>query len=478
MITQHSRLRACIFWQLALIEFFERYGFYIVMALMILLLTNQMGLTDAHAYSYVAGVTALLYIAPLLGGWITDRYLDSSLALCIGSIFLCLGYLCLNFWAQLGINMGIGFLIIGMAFFKFSPSAMIGEMYRHDQKNLDRLFVIFYMSINVGGMLAFFSSGWLQETLGWYHIFLLPASFLLIATAIAGSILFYKKNMEQTKRQYSKTLIALLMLGCLLSVGILEIMLHFYNSISPLTVLITGTLIALIAKQSAKLESHEKNNLIFILIMCAIGVLFFVLYCEQYTLITLFAERLCKEKLLGLITIKPSAYTGFDGMWILLFGPFISFFFQKNDKKVSKQSLMRKFSVGLIIAGCGFYVLALTVSHAQGLHSVDPIWVCLSFAFQGFGEILVSALGLSLMAKWAPQSLYNALMGGWFLVIALGSCLSGYLNAHLASVKTGESLAHIISTYHQSFLFLTVMAIGAGLFVLLISRPVCRLLNN
>ena len=93
MITQHSRLRACIFWQLALIEFFERYGFYIVMALMILLLTNQMGLTDAHAYSYVAGVTALLYIAPLLGGWITDRYLDSSLALCIGSIFLCISTL-------------------------------------------------------------------------------------------------------------------------------------------------------------------------------------------------------------------------------------------------------------------------------------------------------------------------------------------------------------------------------------------------
>ena len=166
----HSRTRACLFWLFAFIEFFKRYGFYIVMALIILMLTKHLGWSDGHAYTYIAGITALIYLGPLAGGWITDRYFNSSLALLVGSIFLCLGYIFLSLWHQVGINFGMSLIIIGMAFFKFAPSAMIGELYQDNQTQLDRLFVIFYVSINVGGLLAFFTAGWLQKITGWYNI--------------------------------------------------------------------------------------------------------------------------------------------------------------------------------------------------------------------------------------------------------------------------------------------------------------------
>jgi POT family proton-dependent oligopeptide transporter len=139
---------------------------------------------------------------------------------------------------------------------------------------------------------------------------------------------------------------------------------------------------------------------------------------------------------------------------------------------------MLKFGAGLIISGLGFYVLYAATMHTHALNSIRPIWVCLSFALQALGEILVSALGLSLMAKWAPKALYNALMGGWFVVIAIGSCLSGYLNTHLASVHKGERFMQVAHTYEHSFLFLTLMSIAAGLIVILASKTICRQLNN
>jgi POT family proton-dependent oligopeptide transporter len=478
MNTHNSGLRGRIFWLLACIEFFERYGFYVVLSLMILLLTNRMGWSDAHAYTYVAGVTALIYIAPLVGGWVTDNIIDNTLALLIGSIFLCLGYISLTLWSHLGINVGMSLLIIGMAFFKFAPSAMIGEMYKDEKTKLDRLFVIFYVSINVGALFAFFSSGWLQEKMGWYHVFLMPALGLFVASFFARAIMLYKKNLAESQHKYKISNVALLIAGCLLSAAILQVLLHFYHSISVVTLLVATSFVIFIAKKSVALKYDEKNNLLYILIMCLIAIIFFILYGEQSTLITLFTERLCKAKLFNYITIQPSAYAGFDAMWILILSPIVSLLFKKYDKNASKKSLMIKFGMGLIINGIGFYVLALTLSNTHLPHSVEPAWVCLSFAFQALGEILVSALGLSLMAKWAPAPLYNTLMGSWFLVVAIGSCLSGYLNTELASIKTSEPLTMIIQAYHHSFIFLTVMALGTGIITIMISRPICQLLNR
>ena len=108
--------------------------------------------------------------------------------------------------------------------------------------------------------------------------------------------------------------------------------------------------------------------------------------------------------------------------------------FKKFDKSNSKKALMLKFSYGLIMTGLGYAVLYFAVMHQTVLNNVNPIWPFLSFALQALGEIFVSALGLSLMAKWAPHKLYNACMGGWFVVVALGSNLSGEINAHFISI--------------------------------------------
>lgn len=474
----YKKRRSHLFWLLAFIEFFERYGFYIVMALMILLLTNRLGWSDAHAYTYVAGVTALIYIAPLAGGWVTDRYFDNTFSLLIGSIFLCLGYLCLSLWHTLGINLGISILIIGMAFFKFAPSAMIGELYHDDKTQLDRLFVIFYVSINVGSLVAFFCAGWLRSLLGWYNVFLVPASGLFIATLFARAILRTQKKQAKHLFQYQASRIAYSLIGCAFVAALIYLLLNFYQSISIVTLVIAAVLITLISKQSMHLRQDEKRNLVYIFMMCLIAIVFFVLYNEQSTLITLFAERLCQPKLLDLVTIHASAYSGFDAMWILILSPVVSLVFKKYDKTASKQALMLKFGAGLIISGLGFYVLYAATMQSHALNSIHPIWVCLSFALQALGEILVSALGLSLMAKWAPKALYNALMGGWFMVVAIGSCLSGLLNTHLASVHKGESFMQIAHTYEHSFLFLTLMSVAAGLIVVLSSHTICRYFNN
>lgn len=185
MSIQHGKSRTFLFWLLAFMEFFERYEFYVVMVLLMLLLTNHLHWNDKHAYIYTAAVSSLFYIAPLADGWITDNYLNNRISLVISALLLYLGYMLLSFWHQLGINAGMTCLILGMAFFKFSPSAMIGQLYNDDKSQMDRLFVIFYVSINVGALISFFSAGWLAFKFGWSYVFLLPTFDLLITAILA-----------------------------------------------------------------------------------------------------------------------------------------------------------------------------------------------------------------------------------------------------------------------------------------------------
>lgn len=265
-------------------------------------------------------------------------------------------------------------------------------------------------------------------------------------------------------------------IGILLSYAVLWSLLHYINLTIWFTLAIGIGFLWFVTQRYQTMNTDEKHNVVYIIIMCFIAVVFFVLYAEQSTLIPLYAEKLCHYKLFG-ITIRPSAYTVFDAFWILLLSLLVTTLFKKTDKENRKNHLMIKFGLGLLFTAIGFLFLYIPLIKLAALNLVNSLWIAGSFAFQGLGELFISAMGLYLMAKWAPNSIYNALMGGWFIVIAAGSSLAGIFNSHLFATYQYETVINMSQSYKQGLWLLILLSFISGLVVLACIKWICKKLS-
>jgi len=147
-------------------EMWERFSFYGMRGLLVLYLTNHLRETRGTALDLYATYTGLVYLTPLLGGYVADRYLGQRKAILIGGLLMALGHFAMAFESLL--SFALGLLILGNGFFKPNISTMVGQLYGPDDPRRDRGYTIFYMGINVGAFLAPLACGQLAQMYG-YH---------------------------------------------------------------------------------------------------------------------------------------------------------------------------------------------------------------------------------------------------------------------------------------------------------------------
>ncbi len=162
----HPRGLAVLFFA----EMWERFSFYGMRALLIFYLTQHLLFGDAAAAGIYASYGALVYLMPLIGGLIADRYLGFRKAVIFGAVLLCIGHFGMALEGEAARVTAIGverdpvalqtfyaslaFIIIGVGFLKPSISSIVGQLYAKDDPRRDGGFTIFYMGINLGAMLA------------------------------------------------------------------------------------------------------------------------------------------------------------------------------------------------------------------------------------------------------------------------------------------------------------------------------------
>src|SRR5271169_6082925 len=150
-------------------EMWERFSYYGMRALLVLYLTKAIGLNRPDALNIYAIYTGLIYLTPLFGGRLADRYLGQRKAVFIGGILMALGQFALT--QREFLNLGLGLLIVGNGFFKPNISTMVGTLYPQGDHRRDGAYTIFYMGINLGAFLAPLVCGPLGERVGWGYGF-------------------------------------------------------------------------------------------------------------------------------------------------------------------------------------------------------------------------------------------------------------------------------------------------------------------
>ncbi len=473
---------------LFLAEMWERFSYYGMRALLVLYLVKALGYSrgDAqHLYGVYAG---LVYLTPVIGGWLADRFLGARLAAIVGGTTMMIGHFAMAIPSMLPVALGC--LIVGNGFFKPNTTAMVGQLYpTQDDPRRDAGYTYFYMGINLGAFIAPFVAGTLGETVGW-HIGFASAG-VGMALGLVNFLMMQKLMGRAGLRTHQLSVgmkeLPAVLLWTALAVGSVYLTLAVWTVVGPILEPVPVTLRLIVAAIVAfagiqlygamrrdpanpvvPLTRAERGRVAGIVIM-VIFVSFFWLGFEQAGgSMNLFADEQTDRHIAGPGSwmIPASWFQAINPVIILALGPVFATLWTRMNASRYAISDTAKQGWGMVVLGLGFVVLAYAQSRATVIGQVAPWWLVGVYFLHTVGELMASPVGLAMVSRVAPARMASLLMGVWFLSSAVAQYYAGDL----------ENL--LKPTGIQPYVFLIGSSIGAGVLLLLISPLLNKLMGE
>ena len=441
---------------LFLTEMWERFSYYGMRALFILFMTKALLFDKALGSQIYGSYTGLVYLTPLLGGYMADRYWGNRKSIIIGGVLMALGQLLMFFAGtfyqqpELAIPLmftGLGFLIFGNGFFKPNISTMVGQLYPVGDKRVDSAFTIFYMGINLGAFIAPLICGYLGDTgnaadFRWGFlvacigmcislIFFIALKNKYIVTPEGEQIGDKPNSAREVNASGEKTPINYTAMGIwgglfllLLFVFLKQFNMDLVGSfIFSLTITAPGYIIT-----DPTLTKVERQR-IWVIYIAAFFVIFFWAAFEQAgASLTYFAEEQTNREVFGKI-IPTSYFQAINAVAIVIFAPLFVWLWGWLGKRNMEPASPFKQALGLFLLAIGYLVIAFGVKGIDPSTKLSMVWLVSLYTIHTFGELCLSPIGLSMVNKLAPVKLASLLMGVWFLSTAAANKFAGTLSA-------------------------------------------------
>ena len=441
-------------------EMWERFSYYGMRALLVLYLVNSLNYSESEALHIYAVYTGLVYLTPLIGGYLADRFLGTQKSIFIGGLTMMIGHFLMAFPDYL--YLAIGMLIIGNGYFKPNISSLLGKLYKSNDVRRDSGFSIFYVGINVGAFLAPLIVGYVGETINWHYGFAIAGFGML-----AGLIQFYygqnkiiKEDTTQQSRKLKSADWGLITIISLINIPLILLILEVNEVINNyffeiLLALVTFISFYLLTRKKQLLSAKEDLKKIVYIGVLSIFVIFFWVGFEQAGgSLTLFANNSVDRNFLGFI-IPASFFQSINPLIIILIGPMIANFWLRVDRGKSNINTPQKMGLGLLLLAGGFFLITLVNNSSDS--AISLWWLVGVYFLHTLGELCLSPIGLSMVSKVSPRKIASLMMGFWFLSSAVANFMAG----KLPGILQANNL--------DLFTFLTVTSIVAGLLLLLIS---------
>jgi len=449
-------------------EMWERFSYYGMRALLVLYLVNSQNYSESDALHIYAVYTGLVYLTPLIGGYLADRFLGSQKAIFIGGLTMMIGHFLMAFPNFL--YLAIGMLIIGNGYFKPNISSLLGRLYKPDDVRRDSGFSIFYVGINLGAFLAPLIVGYVGETINWHYGFAIAGFGML-----AGLIQFYigqnkiiKEDISSQSKKLNPADWGIITLVSLINLPLILVILELNQIINDFFFEILAILIILIffyfiTKKKQLLAVKKDIKRIAYIGILSIFVIFFWMGFEQAGgSLTLFANNSVDRNFLGFV-IPASFFQSINPLIIILIGPMIANFWLSVDRSKNKINTSQKMGLGLLLLASGFFLIMIVNNSSET--SISLWWLVGVYFLHTMGELCLSPIGLSMVSKVSPKKIASLMMGFWFLSSAVANFTAGKLPAILESNNL------------DLFTFLSVSSLLAGLVLIFISSFMEKLIK-
>lgn len=474
-----------------LIELWERFGYYGMQALIVYFMVQRMGFEDSRANLVWGAAAALIYVAPAIGGWIGDKVLGTKRCVVIGTTILTVGYALMavpttNTWFLFS---ALGVIVVGNGLFKPNTANLVRKIYEGDDSKIDSAFTMYYMAVNVGSTVSMLATPWIKDYVnaqygnefGWHAAFAVCSVGLVLGLF---NILFMRKTLQHIGSQPDEQPLQVAKLlavlgGGVLTVGASVIVLE-YQSIARAFVYLAGIIVlGIFIHLIRKSEVSERAGLIAALVLTLQTVFFFIFYQQMSTSLSLFALRNVDLEftLFGahLWTWSPPQFQALNAIWIMVLSPVLALIYAKAGSAGKDLSIAAKFALGFTVVAVGFFIYGVAGQFA--VNGLTSSWIMIwGYGFYSLGELLVSGLGLAMVARYVPARMGGFMMGAYFVATGISVYMGGVV-ANLASVpKDVIDPVQTLPIYTNLFNKLGLAAIACTL-IALAALPLMRRLT-
>lgn len=440
-------------------EMWERFSYYGMRALLTLYLTAELvnggfGLERADALAIYGIFTGLVYLTPILGGWVADKFLGKRKTVYIGGLVMAIGQLLLAASSFLMesidpntrlfiFNYGLGVLIMGNGFFKPNISTIVGDFYDDNDPRKDSAFNIFYMGINLGAILGPFIAGALGENVYWGWGYFAAAVGMIIGVLWlkARETSLEDKGLPPNNEESKLILdgrdwrdIILYAIGLVVATFLVVFIWRMIpdNVATILTYIGFGVGILGLAYVIVQGTSgaNEWSRMVVILVLAFFNIAFWAGFEQAGGTMNLFAAD-NTNRMLGGWEIPATWFQNINPMAILIFAPIFSILWLKLDKMKLNPRTPIKFALGLFLGALAFWIMTQAANKADTGVLVSPMWLVVVYVVLTLGELMLSPIGLSMITKLAPKKLVSVVMGLWMASFAAGNYLAAMLESIL-----------------------------------------------
>jgi len=397
-------------------EMWERFGFYIMMAVFVLYMDKQFGWDDSKKGDYYGIFLGAVYFIPILGGWIGDKIMGRLNTIRLGASILILGYSAMGLSSLESLHffyLGLILIAFGTGVFKANISVIVGGLYKDNPGMRDAGFNIFYMGINIGSAASALVATILSSIYGSYN-----ASFWAAALGMLVSLIIFELGNK----------------------GLGEVDSHKDSAGSG-------------DKANGAMSHKEELQRIASLITLFIIVIFFwIAFYQNGFALTLFAER---STLVSDI-LRPETYQFFNPFFIVVLTPLLLVLFRRLHERGKEPSTPKKIFLGMFIMSSSMLIMVIASLLGGDLDQniMSPSWLISTYLFVTLAEILISPMGLSFVSKVSPAKVQGLMMGCWFGATAMGSYGSGLIGKYYSSFS-----------HHTYFLLLAALLIFSAFLV-------------
>ncbi|MEQ5788004.1 peptide MFS transporter [Erythrobacter sp. NFXS35] len=462
-------------------EMWERFSYYGMRALLIFYLVQHWLFSDAEASIVYGAYTALVYITPVVGGYLADQYIGQRKAVLFGAVLLTFGHFFMAFEGGGGqddpiINvfwLALALIIVGSGFLKANISVIVGQLYTRTDVRRDPAYTIFYMGINVGAATASIICGYLGQTYGWQYGFGLAGFGMLIGLVffVLGKPLLLGKGEPKDPAKIRGGKEWAIYGAGLAMVALCWFAIQYQAMVGYVLGAFGGGLVLYVLFTAVtKLQSQERDRIFAALFLILTSIVFWALFEQAGSSLNLFTDRHVDTQ-----GVNASMFQSINAIYIVLLAPLFAMLWQGLGKRGAEPSTPLKFGLGIVQVGLGFLALVWGANSVGVDVAVPVVFIFLIYLLHTTGELCLSPVGLSAMNRLAPAHMASLIMGTWFFASATGNFAAGLIAAATGGEGVGEEAGRDVVLGVYSTVGWFAVAVGVG--VMVISPLVKKLMH-
>ena len=496
----------------------ERFSYFGMRAIFILYLTQALLMDTQAATSIYGSYTGLVYLAPLLGGYIADRYWGIRKSITWGIVMMSIGQFLMfasasvyeqHDLSRILMYCGLALLIMGNGTFKPTTSAVVGKLYLPNDPRLDSAYTIYYMGVNIGAFIAPLACGFFGETgnpadFKWGFLIAAVVTILLFfifqtqknkyligpngeaigitpdakqkgnaAQQQAKEELTPEERAAKQKKQRSDYLKLSLLTAVL--IGLFSILFDDWVSVGIFTACIVCPVSIMM---DDKLTKIERDRIWVIYIIAFFVIFFWAAYEQAGASLNIFAAQQTDRVFFG--WEMPASWTqSFNAIFVVILAAVAPYVWSYLHQRNMEPSAPTKQAIGLLLLSLGYLFICIGVQGVEPGVKVSIIWITGLYFIHTLGEISLSPIGLSMVNKLTPVRFASLMMGIWFMSTASANKFAGMLGGlYPEDGKVKHLLGFEIATLFDFFMIFVVMSAVASLILFLLSKKLQRMMHG